>query len=179
MACFLSVHDQVASLHKLLITDVAGERPFPGVDPFVLHKIAALEESLGAVPALILSVTLVDLLVPAERLLVQKSGVALLANERQVVAVGSQMLGQLVLQGKHCGTQVAVVVRIAVVRLHVLPEQSPVGEDLVAPDAPVLLFVHVLGLMFNQVFLVRKCCTAIAAPERQLIDVRDGVLKQV
>lgn len=71
------------------MTYETGEGALSRVDPLVLHEIALLEESLGAVGALVFSDALVNLAVPSQRLLVQKCGFPLLACKGKLLGVGS------------------------------------------------------------------------------------------
>lgn len=89
MACSMSVHIQVGSLHELLVTDGTGEGALSRVDPLVLHEIAPLEKSLGTVGAMVFSDALVNLAVPSQRLLVHKCGLPLFACTGKLLVVGS------------------------------------------------------------------------------------------
>lgn len=186
------VHKKVGKTGKVFLAHVAAEGPLPGVGPLVVLQMSLVIEGPGAVRALVHGAAALDLDVggrasdrvsgsvsggvSGQRLVGEETEVTHFAGVRLTVAV--QVLYQLLTRGIRYGAQVAAISRMSVVSRCVISKHVPVDEYLAAQRAtePTLINVHTLVL--RQLFLAHEGGAAVIAPERQVLRVRDRVLKQ-
>lgn len=122
----------MGTLHKLLLADVAGEGALSGVYSQMLHQVAALQECLGALWALVAPDALVCLAVFHQHLLVGKGDPAVLTHKGPLLSMATHVPRQITTSSKRHWAQRALKRGLFVMGQQVLLEQSLMAEHLVA-----------------------------------------------